>query len=155
MMRRRFGRRRRSPENTRPALDAGRELGRLMQTGAVPVESLQPLETDEVPPSLAAVGLGAGADGARLIVALSPISGADAWLAGSAVAARLAEEEGFTGRVLVFSPHWPASARRRLGWLRGAPFRVRRPDHRPAERCRNDRCRPPSHRGPADRRPPP
>jgi len=130
MMRRRFGRRRwggggdGDGEGPR-GLDAARELARVIQSGVVPAEALEPVQTGEVPASMAAVGTGVSRDGERLVVGVSPASGGDAWLAALAVAARLVQDEGFDGAVYAVSGSWSLSARRRLGLLRAGPLRVR------------------------------
>jgi hypothetical protein len=130
MMRRRFGRRRwgggggGDGEGPR-GLDAARELARVIQSGVVPADALEPLETGEVPATLAAVGTGTSREGERLVVGVSPASGGDAWLAALAVAARLVQEEGFDGGVYAVSGSWSLSARRRLGLLRPGALRVR------------------------------
>lgn len=124
-MRGRFGRRRRGGDgNGRAALDATRELARLREAGLVPAETLEPASEDGVSAAFAALGLGTGGDGRRLAVASSPHDGGDAWLAGLALATRLAQQEGFAGDVWVSSPRWPAAARRRLGLLGATSFRV-------------------------------
>jgi hypothetical protein len=127
-MRRRFGRRRwgggtGGDEGDR-GLDPGRELARVVQAGVVPVETLEPVEGDEVPAALAAVGTGITRDGDRVIVGVSPRSGADAWLGAVAVALRRRAEAGFDGLVMAVSPSWPLAARRRLSLLRPGLLRV-------------------------------
>ena len=124
-MRRRFGRRRWGGDDGVRSLDAARELARAVESGAVPADALEPLALDEVPGPLAAVGVGTARDGERLLVATSPASGGDAWLAAVAVAARLVEEEGFGGVAYAVSSSWPLAARRRLGLLRAGALRVR------------------------------
>jgi hypothetical protein len=131
MMRRRFGRRRwggggGDGEGEGPrGLDANRELTRVIQSGVVPAEALEPVEGGEVPATLAVVGTGVSRDGERLVVGVSPASGGDAWLAALAVAARRVQEEGFDGAVYAVSGSWSLAARRRLGLLRPGPLRVR------------------------------
>jgi hypothetical protein len=121
-MRRRFGRRRRTEETSR-ALDVGRELARAVEAGVVEGE-VEPVSTsDEVPDTLAAVGVGRSETGERFVLGVAPEAG-DAWLGAVAVAARLAEEEGFAGRVLVWSGGWSPAARRRMALLGAVPFRV-------------------------------
>ncbi|HEY8493066.1 MAG TPA: hypothetical protein VIN04_04185, partial [Myxococcota bacterium] len=130
MMRRRFGRRRwggggnGGGEGPR-GLDAARELARVIQSGVVPADALDPVASDELPAALAAVGTGTSREGERLVVGVSPASGGDAWLAALAVATRLVQEEGFDGAVYAVSGSWPLSARRRLGLLRPGALRVR------------------------------
>jgi len=124
-VRRRFGRRRWGGDDGTRSLDSARELARAVESGAVPADALAPLETDEVPGALAAVGRGASREGEPLVVASSPGSGGDAWLAAVAVAARLVEEEGFRGVAYAVSSSWPLAARRRLGLLRPGVLRVR------------------------------
>jgi hypothetical protein len=130
MMRRRFGRRRwgggseGNGEGPR-GLDPARELARVIQSGVVPADALEPVETGEVPASLAVVGTGTSRDGERLVVGVSPGSGGDAWLGALAVAARLAQEEAFDGAVYAVSGSWSLSARRRLGLQRPGPLLVR------------------------------
>ncbi len=123
-MRRRFGRRRRGEDGPR-GLDVARELTRVVEEGVVPATALHPVAADEVPPTLAAVGTGEGADGAPYVVSVSPESGAAAWLGGLSVALRLAREEGFQGRVFALSPRWRAPARALLGAIASAPFELR------------------------------
>lgn len=130
MMRRRFGRRRWGSggdgEGEGPrGLDAARELARVIESGVVPSEALVPVESGEVPASLAVVGSGVSRDGERLVVGVSPGSGGDAWLGALAVAARLVAEDGFDGAVYAVSGSWSLSARRRLGLLRRGPLQVR------------------------------
>ncbi len=126
-MRGRFGRRRRggAREPQGAALDASRELARLGERGIVSLTELAPLETEGVPADFAVLGRGEGAGGRATLVAWSPRSGGDAWLAGVATALRLARSEGFAGEVLAISPFWPTPARRRLSLLGEVPFRVR------------------------------
>src|SRR5690606_20929967 len=70
-------------------------------------------------------GTGTSREGEPLVVGVSPGSGGDAWLGALAVAARLAEDEGFAGAVYAVSGSWSLSARRRLGLQRPGPLRVR------------------------------
>ncbi len=123
-MRRRFGRRRRGEDGPR-GLDVARELSRVVEEGLVPATTLEPISADEVPATLAAVGVGTGADGAPCVVAVSPESGAAAWLGGLSVALRLARDDAFQGRVYALSPRWRAPARALLGAIASAPFDVR------------------------------
>jgi hypothetical protein len=127
-MRRRFGRRRWGSGNGGDegdrGLDPGRELARVVQAGVVPVEALEPVEVAEVPSALAAVGTGTTRDGERVIVGVSPRSGADAWLGAVAVALQRRAEAGFDGLVVAVSPSWPLAARRRLSLLRAGLLRV-------------------------------
>jgi hypothetical protein len=131
-MRRRFGRRRwggggggddAGSEGGGP-LDVGRELARVVEAGVVPAEALDPLPAGELPASLAAVGSGTARDGTPILVATSPVSGGDAWLAAVAVTARRVAEEGFPGTAYAVSPSWPLAARRRLGLLRPGALRL-------------------------------
>ncbi|MDJ0864521.1 MAG: hypothetical protein QNK03_00335 [Myxococcota bacterium] len=124
-MRRRFGRRRRGADEGRRALDPVRELGRVVEAGLIACDGLDPLPADEVPPTLAAVGAGQRSDGEALLVGVAPHSGADAWLAALAAAARRARTEGFAGEVIAVSAAWPAVARQRLALLGEVPFQVR------------------------------
>ena len=121
-MRRRFGRRRNSEEQS--AREAAAMLTSVAASGVVAVEGLVPVEQQEIPLSLAAVGIGEEPGGAKVVIAMSPRSGAAAQLAGLAVGARLAAEHGFRGRVLAISPHWPQTSRALLGCCRAAPFTV-------------------------------
>lgn len=131
-MRRRFGRRRwgsggdngNGGDGPR-ALDAARELARVIQSGVLPTDSLVPVESGEVPASLAAVGTGVSRDGERLVVGVSPASGGDAWLGAIAVAARLVQQDGFDGSVYAVSGSWSLAARRRIGLARPGVLRVR------------------------------
>ncbi|MEB2343874.1 MAG: hypothetical protein OZ948_03945, partial [Deltaproteobacteria bacterium] len=131
MMRRRFGRRRWGSgtgggEGDGPrGLDPARELARVVESGVVPAEALEPVASDDVPATLAVVGTGVSRDGERLVVGVSPASGGDAWLAALAVAAQRVHEEGFDGAVYAVSGSWSLSARRRLGLLRPGALRVR------------------------------
>jgi len=124
-MRRRFGRRRWGGDDGSHALDASRELSRAIESGAVPADALEALAAEEVSGGLAAIGVGTARDGEPLLVATSPASGGDAWLAAVAVGARLGEEEGFSGVVYAVSPSWPLAARRRLGLMRPGVLRLR------------------------------
>lgn len=132
-MRRRFGRRRWGSggsgadgggEGPR-GLDAARELARVIQSGVLPTDALEPIETGEVPAGLAAVGTGVSRDGERIVVGVSPASGGDAWLGAIAVAARLVEQDGFDGSVYAVSGSWSLAARRRIGLARPGVLRVR------------------------------
>ena len=124
-MRRRFGRRRWGGGNGGPSFDAARELARAVASGAVPADALEPVDADEVPAAFAAMGVGTSREDEPLLVACSPESGGDAWLAALAVAARLVEERGFAGVAYAVSPSWPLAARRRLGLLRAGTLRLR------------------------------
>lgn len=132
-MRRRFGRRRWGSggsgadgggEGPR-GLDAVRELARVIQSGVVPTDALEPIETGEVPAGLAVVGTGLSRDGERIVVGVSPASGGDAWLGAIAVAARLVEQDAFDGSVYAVSGSWSLAARRRIGLARPGVLRVR------------------------------
>ncbi len=129
-MRRRFGRRRwgsgadGNGEGPR-GLDAARELARVIQSGVLPTDALEPVETGEVPAGLAAVGTGVSHEGERIVVGVSPASGGDAWLGAIAVAARLVEEDAFDGSVYAVSGSWSLAARRRIGLARPGVLRVR------------------------------
>ena len=126
-MRRRFGRRRwgggGSDDGGSRGLDAGQELARVLRLGLVDAEALEPAGGDDVPATLGVVGTGTARDGERLVVGVAP-EGGDAWLAALAVATRLAASDGFAGSALAIATRWPLAARRRLGLLRGTPFRV-------------------------------
>jgi len=123
-MRRRFGRRRRSDDGRR-ALDIERELAGAIERARLPVESLTAVAPDEIAPHIAAVGTGVTGDGSPLVAAVSPDSGAAAWLAGLAVGSRLAEQEGFRGPVYAVSPRWSTGARALLRQTPSAPFEMR------------------------------
>jgi hypothetical protein len=90
----------------------------------VPVDALEPIATGEVPAALAAVGTGTSPEGEPVVVAVSPLSGGDAWLAAVAVTARLALEEGLAADAYAVSPSWPLAARRRLALLRSGALRL-------------------------------
>jgi hypothetical protein len=126
MMRRRFGRRRwgggggNGEDGGGRGLDAAQELARVLRSGLVPAEALEPIGADEVPATLAVVGSGTSREGETLVVGIAP-SGGEAWLAALAVATRL---DGFDGTAIAIAPSWPLAARRRLGLLRPTPFRV-------------------------------
>ncbi|MEN8183779.1 MAG: hypothetical protein ABFS46_14725 [Myxococcota bacterium] len=117
-MRRRFGRRRSGAEEAR-AVDP-RALVRISELGLVPAASLDPLGDEDVPASLAALGLGEG-DAGRLLVGYTPADATGALLASVALALRLHEQDGFTGRVYAVAPHWSLFARRMLARLGGLP----------------------------------
>jgi hypothetical protein len=99
-------------------------LERVIEAGLVPVRALSPVSEDEIPTTLAAVGTGVDGDGNLNVVAVSPDSGAAAWLGGFATALRLAHAEGFRGRVWALSPRWRAPARALLGAAGPVPFEV-------------------------------
>jgi hypothetical protein len=127
MMRGRFGRRRwgggGGDAGDGGGLDVAQELARVLRSGLVPADALEPAGGDDVPAALAAVGVGTSRAGERLVVGVAPEGGA-AWLGALAVASRLAAEEGFAGTALAISARWPLAARRRLGLLRATPFGV-------------------------------
>ncbi len=95
----------------------------MLRLGLVDAEALEPAGGDDVPATLGVVGTGTARDGERLVVGVAP-EGGDAWLAALAVATRLAASDGFAGTAIAIAPRWPLAARRRLGLLRGTPFRV-------------------------------
>lgn len=124
-MRRRFGgRRRRDEPGRRPQLDVRRELERVAEARWVPPRELTPVAEEEVPPSLAAVGIGEDETGRAHVVGVAPQSGGDAWIAAVSVAARRLAQ-GLEGDVWAVSSQWPAAARRRLALEPAEGLRVR------------------------------
>lgn len=107
-------------------MDAGRWLGRIRDEAIVPGSRLEPVAHEDVPEHLAAIGRGEAEDGSPVVVSVSPRSAGDALLAGLATAARLNDEEGFTGALFVVAPEWSLAARRRLGLVRAElPYALR------------------------------
>jgi len=131
-MKRRFGRRRRSGGSDGgggSTLDTG-WLARIVAAGLVPVESLEPVEDEEVPARLALLGRGVDAEGRAVLVAFSPRDGGDALLALAAHRRRLAgarPDGGSSAGGEAAAPEAPhrayvvsrfgAAARRRLAFL--------------------------------------
>jgi len=90
--------------------------------------SLEALEHEDIPSSLAVVGRAAEPDSeaAGTVAVVSPRSAGDALLAALATGARLAQEESFTGQVAVVAPEWSVAARRRLALIRAElPYSLR------------------------------
>ena len=114
-MRRRFGRRRRRPDEAGQGPIDPSWLERLVEAGLSPTAALERVEYEDVPPAFALTARGVDETGDAWILAVAPRSGGDAILAGLAVAAR----SGGPARVLAISEVWDGAARRRLGAVRG------------------------------------
>ncbi len=127
-MRRRFGRGRkgRSSGGSRTtSIDAARIFEKIVEAKLVSTESLEPVNSEAFPDTYAAVGVGEGEGGRKLVVAFSPDHGGDAALAGLAHAQALAASEGFNGDVIAVCPQWSIAARRRLALLGQGDFSFR------------------------------
>ncbi|MCG8591003.1 MAG: hypothetical protein MJE66_17060 [Proteobacteria bacterium] len=123
-MRRRFGRRRRGGTGSAP-IDAERWLQRVVETGAVPVSSLEATQEPGVGADYAVLGTGTREAGEAVLVAVAPHRGGDALLAALAAATRRQAEEGFSGEVVAAAPQWSIAARRRLGLVGELDFAFR------------------------------
>ncbi|MCH2185754.1 hypothetical protein MK280_07775 [Myxococcota bacterium] len=100
----------------------------MSQSRALGEVAFEPLEHEDVPSSLAVVGRATEADPEAdgSIAVVSPKSAGDALLAALATGARLAEEDSFSGQVVVVAPEWSVAARRRLALIRAElPYSLR------------------------------
>ncbi|UCE86797.1 MAG: hypothetical protein JSU66_03420, partial [Deltaproteobacteria bacterium] len=123
-MKRRFGRKRETGRRE-PVLDVARALDGAARAGLIPAEAADPQTAPEIPPALAGIGAGVGANGRRVVVGIAPESGLDATLATLAFATRLAQDEGFDGDAVALAPQWSDAARRCLALIGALPFRFR------------------------------
>ncbi len=112
VMRRRFGRRRRTEEGGRSIDESW--LGRAAQ--ALPVETLARVPDTEVPGSLALVATGSDAEAGNWLVAISPTSAIDAVIGAIVAHSR---HEGELSNVAAASPHWDAASHRLLASVMG------------------------------------
>jgi hypothetical protein len=127
-VRRRFGRRsRRDGAAERAPIDAARICERLLEGGVVEASALEPLDAtaEGIPDNSAIVARGRSGEDEELLVGFAPRAAGDALLAVLAVAARLAQDEGFSGEALAVAPRWSTTARRRLALVGELPFRFR------------------------------
>lgn len=130
-MRRRFGRGRggrKTGEGRNPAIDANAIFARMLETGAVRAEALEPLQEPGIPVHFAALATGTATGGgvtSRLAVGFAPVSGGDALLATLALAQRLSEEDQFAGEAIAVAPQWSIAARRRLSLLGQTAYEFR------------------------------
>jgi len=112
VMRRRFGRRRKTEDRGRPIDESW--LARA--TGTLPLDTLSRRSDTVVPETVALVATGEG-EGGTWLVAVSPASAVDALL-GALAAAGEVPEAGLA-EIVVAAPAWDAAARRLLGSVRG------------------------------------
>lgn len=122
-MRRRFGRRRRRPEEGGSAPIEAHWLERIAESDATAVSSLEPLRYDDIPDSFALTAVGQGADGEKCLVGFAPRSGGDALLGALVAAAR--DGDGKATRAIAVSPVWDVASRRRLGALGTLPVSIK------------------------------
>lgn len=115
VMRRRFSRRRRKPEEGQQEPIDARWLERAGQTPTLAEATVEAAQPEDVPTELALVGR-TGTEPDSKIVSVSPDSGGNALIAGIVAAARV---EGASPEVLAFATNWDAASRRRLGVLAG------------------------------------
>jgi hypothetical protein len=113
----RFGRRRRGEDGRGAPIDAS-WLERA--AAALAAGEARRIETEDVPPSFALVGVASGDGERRTLIAVSPRSGGDALFA--ALAAELWPEAA-GAEVVAAASRFDAASRRRLGALRG-PIRT-------------------------------
>lgn len=128
-MRHPFGRGRRqssAPQPGIPAIDAANWFARIQASGALGVESIEALASDDIPAHFAVLGRAQRPEGRSLLIGFSPQHGGDAALAAIAHARRLAAENAFDGEIVALAPQWSIAARRRLAWLGQGeqPFRA-------------------------------
>ncbi len=134
-MMRRFSRRRRQPAGD-VAINGERVFARMLEEGILDLARLEAMAAgtiEEVPDSYAAIGQGEDKNGRPVLVSFAPRSAGDALLAGLIAAAKHGGEPGgekgadtpFAGDVIVVSPRWNRSARRRLALVPDSGFRVR------------------------------
>ena len=121
-MRRRFGRRRRRPEDGRSAPIESHWLERISESEATAVSSLEPLRYEDVPDSFALTAVGRGAEEEKCLVGIAPRSGGDALLGALVAAAR--DADGDAARAIAVSPVWDVASRRRLGALGTTPVPI-------------------------------
>ena len=122
---RRFSRKRRggNRESGDRPLDGAHWLGRLQEAQALGEVEFEVMAETDVPAHLAVVARGTGEEGSSKLLCFSPVEAADALMAALAVGVKLAEEESFSGEILVMAPKWSIRARRRLGLVRAElPF---------------------------------
>jgi hypothetical protein len=126
-MRRRFGRGRKTGavKANRTSFDAGRCFERILDEKIVAASSLAAVTLDGLPEDFAAVAVGDGEDGRKLVVAFAPRHGGDAALAGLAYAHSLVDNGGFGGEVVAVCPQWSIAARQRLARLAAPGFGFR------------------------------
>ncbi len=126
-MMRRFSRRRRGGAGD-VAINGEHVFAQILERGILDLRSLEALPgdvTSEVPSSYAAVGSGEDEKGGRVLVSFAPQFAGDALLGGLIVASKLADEDGFSGELIVVAPRWSLPASRRLGLVGPKPYRVR------------------------------
>ena len=126
-MMRRFSRRRRGGANE-VAINAERWFARMLEEGVLDLASLEALPEEsipDVPNNYAVVGSGEDKNGGKVLVSFAPRSAGDALLGGLIVASKQAEEEGFSGELIVVAPQWNLAARRRLGLVTPTGYRLR------------------------------